>query len=101
MECLSDFLMVNRNHWGITAITPRLRVFPEYRPGGDMNSGILPHTNMYLPGESGLRYYCSPRSIVWIDHPHHQDRSIGDRKSTRLNSSHSQISYAVFCLKKK
>src|SRR5688572_32630441 len=29
------------------------------------------------------------------DHPH------PDRKSTRLNSSHSQISYAVFCLKKK
>src|SRR2546427_6097913 len=26
---------------------------------------------------------------------------IEDRKSTRLNSSHSQISYAVFCLKKK
>src|SRR5438309_9261417 len=29
-----------------------------------------------------------------------QDRE-GDRKSTRLNSSHSSISYAVFCLKKK
>src|SRR5256886_9167205 len=29
------------------------------------------------------------------------DGSLGDRKSTRLNSSHSQISYAVFCLKKK
>src|SRR2546427_3491769 len=28
-------------------------------------------------------------------------RSQPDRKSTRLNSSHSQISYAVFCLKKK
>src|SRR2546430_10905327 len=27
--------------------------------------------------------------------------SLKDRKSTRLNSSHSQISYAVFCLKKK
>src|SRR2546427_8840773 len=27
--------------------------------------------------------------------------SAADRKSTRLNSSHSQISYAVFCLKKK
>src|SRR5689334_24139355 len=26
---------------------------------------------------------------------------VGDRKSTRLNSSHSSISYAVFCLKKK
>src|SRR2546427_3409537 len=32
---------------------------------------------------------------------HRQDPSKGDRKSTRLNSSHSQISYAVFCLKKK
>src|SRR5256886_6896802 len=29
------------------------------------------------------------------------DRPVQDRKSTRLNSSHSQISYAVFCLKKK
>src|SRR2546430_3161280 len=28
-------------------------------------------------------------------------RVLRDRKSTRLNSSHSQISYAVFCLKKK
>src|SRR2546430_3703842 len=28
-------------------------------------------------------------------------RALQDRKSTRLNSSHSQISYAVFCLKKK
>src|SRR2546428_9806704 len=28
-------------------------------------------------------------------------RSLADRKSTRLNSSHDQISYAVFCLKKK
>src|SRR2546430_11193518 len=31
------------------------------------------------------------------NHRHH----LVDRKSTRLNSSHSQISYAVFCLKKK
>src|SRR2546430_6578340 len=30
-----------------------------------------------------------------------RDARIRDRKSTRLNSSHSQISYAVFCLKKK
>src|SRR5690348_18141841 len=28
-------------------------------------------------------------------------RNVGDRKSTRLNSSHPSISYAVFCLKKK
>src|SRR5688572_33400450 len=29
------------------------------------------------------------------------NKDLADRKSTRLNSSHSQISYAVFCLKKK
>src|SRR5690606_40666631 len=38
-----------------------------------------------------------------IDEPLHVGRSLGhlDRKSTRLNSSHVKISYAVFCLKKK
>src|SRR2546430_8549727 len=35
------------------------------------------------------------------DHVDVELRDDGDRKSTRLNSSHSQISYAVFCLKKK
>src|SRR2546430_5862976 len=35
----------------------------------------------------------------WCFSPHR--KSGLDRKSTRLNSSHSQISYAVFCLKKK
>src|SRR5438874_10756230 len=41
-----------------------------------------------------------------LAHVHHrsrrdQDRDRRDRKSTRLNSSHVEISYAVFCLKKK
>src|SRR2546429_6660996 len=31
----------------------------------------------------------------------HEGRTCQDRKSTRLNSSHGYISYAVFCLKKK
>src|SRR5256884_6531131 len=31
----------------------------------------------------------------------HDPAAVGDRKSTRLNSSHGYISYAVFCLKKK
>src|SRR2546430_9087571 len=37
---------------------------------------------------------------VWAGH-HALPPGRRDRKSTRLNSSHSQISYAVFCLKKK
>src|SRR3712207_8375976 len=32
---------------------------------------------------------------------HETTDGVGDRKSTRLNSSHANISYAVFCLKKK
>src|SRR3712207_7237273 len=35
------------------------------------------------------------------DAPGRRDRVLLDRKSTRLNSSHANISYAVFCLKKK
>src|SRR5688572_32505575 len=35
------------------------------------------------------------------DRVERNDLAARDRKSTRLNSSHSQISYAVFCLKKK
>src|SRR5207248_10228863 len=40
-----------------------------------------------------------PRELQ--DQPRGSCRRCGDRKSTRLNSSHRTISYAVFCLKKK
>src|SRR2546429_6864953 len=40
----------------------------------------------------------SPSSRVRVTH---EDGETADRKSTRLNSSHGYISYAVFCLKKK
>src|SRR5699024_12679181 len=54
-----------------------------------------------------------PYTTLFRSHGHHPDRQlvgggvelprrgVGDRKSTRLNSSHVSISYAVFCLKKK
>src|SRR5256886_2292646 len=47
------------------------------------------------------RLYLGARAASWARR--HDDRwgVSRDRKSTRLNSSHSQISYAVFCLKKK
>src|SRR2546430_8626024 len=47
----------------------------------------------FRPGASGLGCTLLVRRIQLDSH--------SDRKSTRLNSSHSQISYAVFCLKKK
>src|SRR2546430_13488306 len=50
----------------------------------------------------GIRHHSSrleyPESQTWQSHA---PVAHEDRKSTRLNSSHSQISYAVFCLKKK
>src|SRR2546430_12215916 len=46
-----------------------------------------------LVGQFRLRGHALTRSEL--------ARPDADRKSTRLNSSHSQISYAVFCLKKK
>src|SRR2546422_1687102 len=51
---------------------------------------------MVLPGEPG-RQRAHGRSLQCLDGI--QERV--DRKSTRLNSSHGYISYAVFCLKKK
>src|SRR5256886_4399807 len=49
----------------------------------------------------GDRRGTQPREapLMGIERAEHTDAA--DRKSTRLNSSHSQISYAVFCLKKK
>src|SRR5438309_5229398 len=43
----------------------------------------------------------APRADGQDPRPRGLDDLPGDRKSTRLNSSHSSISYAVFCLKKK
>src|SRR5207245_10754953 len=49
----------------------------------------------------------APEGLVDVGHVHVQvaggpdvDKAFRDRKSTRLNSSHGSISYAVFCLKK-
>src|SRR5205085_10948977 len=50
-----------------------------------------------LPGDDGARIH----SLVFSSGTTGKTKGLVDRKSTRLNSSHSQISYAVFCLKKK
>src|SRR5689334_24317922 len=46
-----------------------------------------------------LRRPADPVAALWREPA--SERGVLDRKSTRLNSSHSSISYAVFCLKKK
>src|SRR2546427_3707585 len=51
-----------------------------------------------LQEDRGL--YCSAHCQRLL-RPYRLGKKVADRKSTRLNSSHSQISYAVFCLKKK
>src|SRR5256886_6788787 len=59
----------------------------------------LPESPSELLGETGEpRRPADPRSGLG---QHRAPEGREDRKSTRLNSSHSQISYAVFCLKKK
>src|SRR5256886_4764937 len=63
------------------------------------NLPIMIHTGTSIfPGARNLHAQPMLCDDVCIDYPNLVDR---DRKSTRLNSSHSQISYAVFCLKKK
>src|SRR5688572_32417055 len=67
-------------------------------------STLFPYTTLFRSHESGHQRQGRVRlRIVWhdVDAESSGTRLHGDRKSTRLNSSHSQISYAVFCLKKK
>src|SRR2546430_4041276 len=68
-------------------------------------STLFPYTTLFRsecePHRSGSNQLRPKRLQQKADVPAHADTRPIDRKSTRLNSSHSQISYAVFCLKKK
>src|SRR2546430_1223178 len=66
-------------------------------------STLFPYTTLFRSKLSAI-YLASSAFSCWlkIARPNRACARLGlDRKSTRLNSSHSQISYAVFCLKKK
>src|SRR5688572_32078784 len=55
---------------------------------------------LYTVGEDG-RLLDGEQAVKISLRKQPDGNTVTDRKSTRLNSSHSQISYAVFCLKKK
>src|SRR2546430_13713819 len=60
-------------------------------------STLFPYTTLFRSSVAALTAHPSGRRRAGYE----ANLSRADRKSTRLNSSHSQISYAVFCLKKK
>src|SRR2546430_12169878 len=73
-------------------------------------STLFPYTTLFRsrvsgrPAEQDLagREHARGRRVLRLARVRlRDDAGFQDRKSTRLNSSHSQISYAVFCLKKK
>src|SRR5436305_9101746 len=61
-------------------------------------STLFPYTTLFRSRRSGCR---GPARGTRDAARRTADRAHRDRKSTRLNSSHVRISYAVFCLKKK
>src|SRR2546430_7655147 len=84
-------------------------------------STLFPYTTLFRSVDSGIEVFAQNiETVRRLTHPVRDPRAgyqqtlqvlaaakrrrpavLTDRKSTRLNSSHSQISYAVFCLKKK
>src|SRR5437879_10225761 len=71
-----------------------------YAPGGSgFGGGIIDYFAMLNERDGGINGV----KLTWekCETEYNNARGVEDRKSTRLNSSHRCISYAVFCLKKK
>src|SRR3989454_7062362 len=91
--------------------SPKLENDGFQNPGSGHAVPFLRHPNIHFPLH--LTFHCIPDTLFLgprnrIGSTGHRDRPLRilsdrdtDRKSTRLNSSHLVISYAVFCLKKK
>src|SRR5690349_24009845 len=63
-----------------------------------MNDSTTSHFDTSKPDQAKARTLAG--ALPWLKQ-YHGKIVVVDRKSTRLNSSHVEISYAVFCLKKK
>src|SRR3712207_8324074 len=73
-----------------------LPICPEHARGDRDASGRDARADLYRGGRGGAHRLHPPRR----PDPRDPGAALEDRKSTRLNSSHANISYAVFCLKK-
>src|SRR3712207_7782744 len=88
---------------------PRSTLFPYttlFRSRGNLpevpdEAGHWPQSRETLGGACGDKARLAPHMVVALSHIPTRACVTQDRKSTRLNSSHANISYAVFCLKKK
>src|SRR5690606_41911266 len=98
----------------ISPLSPLFFLFMLRRPP---SSTLFPYTTLFRSGEKGFSVTHEIEDVsieIWVPKsqeawaketrpnlPWAEDHFQEDRKSTRLNSSHVKISYAVFCLKKK
>src|SRR2546422_5475589 len=86
-----------------STLFPYTTLFRSLHASGEVRRQRPEYTN----GDHEQQESCDVQWVLDDTHPHHgcsgqyRQRCNQDRKSTRLNSSHGYISYAVFCLKKK
>src|SRR5258708_9580234 len=83
---------------------PRSTLFPYttlFRSDRPMSELLLTARPARSPRRAKSAAAAGPRGVNYDTLEHAGEPHKGDRKSTRLNSSHQIISYAVFCLKKK
>src|SRR3712207_7459422 len=83
-----------------STLFPYTTLFRSGRPDREGGGGAALHGDRRQPGGTPSR---EPNQVGMRLNPDDRAGGLGepDRKSTRLNSSHANISYAVFCLKKK
>src|SRR2546430_12649106 len=84
------FLMIRRPPR--STLFPYTTLFRSLSPFSEVSPSTRPRTRLL----SSCPAVAPLTRLTWADR-----EPLLDRKSTRLNPSHSQISYAVFCLKKK
>src|SRR5260221_5311448 len=86
-----------------STLFPYTTLFRSERVRHDQTTRYVGNVDVSVPTRNcrvsvQLRSRDIPKPVLHVDRPFYVT---GDRKSTRLNSSHTVISYAVFCLKKK